>query len=67
MVLVEVGSCSQRPLVGNVTQIIEALGQGDKQASADLLPILYKELRQLASGMQEIPLRKATGESTCNE
>lgn len=36
-------------LVGNVTEIIEAIGQGDKQASADLLPLVYNELRQLAA------------------
>lgn len=35
--------------MGNVTQIIEAIGQGDKQASTDLLPLVYKELRQLAA------------------
>ena len=38
------------PLVmSDVTRIITAIGQGDKSASADLLPLVYAELRQLAA------------------
>jgi RNA polymerase sigma factor (TIGR02999 family) len=35
--------------MGNVTHVIQAIGQGDKQASADLLPLVYNELRRLAA------------------
>jgi RNA polymerase sigma factor (TIGR02999 family) len=37
------------PLVGNVTQIIAAIGHGDQHASANLLPLVYRELRHLAA------------------
>lgn len=33
----------------NVTQILEAIEQGDPQASAQLLPLVYDELRKLAA------------------
>lgn len=32
----------------DVTQLLSALGQGDSRAAADLLPIVYEELRRLA-------------------
>jgi RNA polymerase sigma factor (TIGR02999 family) len=32
-----------------VTQLLNAIGQGDQQASADLLPLVYEELRKLAA------------------
>ncbi len=32
-----------------VTQLLNAIGQGDPQASADLLPLVYDELRKLAA------------------
>ena len=35
--------------MSDVTRIIAAMGQGDKSASADLLPLVYAELRQLAA------------------
>ena len=35
--------------MSDVTQIIAAISQGDKRASADLLPLVYGELRQLAA------------------
>ena len=35
---------------GDVTQILSAIEQGDKQASEDLLPLVYEELRKLAAG-----------------
>src|SRR5262245_52884119 len=37
-------------LVGmtEVTRILSAIGQGDTQAAADLLPLVYDELRKLA-------------------
>lgn len=33
----------------DVTQLLEAMGRGDPQAAADLLPLVYDELRRLAS------------------
>jgi RNA polymerase sigma factor (TIGR02999 family) len=40
-----------------VTQILEAIGAGDKHAAAELLPLVYDELRQLAAARmaQESP------------
>jgi RNA polymerase sigma factor (TIGR02999 family) len=35
--------------MADVTQLLNAIGQGDQQASADLLPLLYEELRKLAA------------------
>ena len=32
-----------------VTQLLNAIGQGDPRASADLLPLVYDELRKLAA------------------
>lgn len=32
-----------------VTQLLNAIGQGDPRASADLLPLVYEELRRLAT------------------
>lgn len=32
----------------DVTQLLEAIGRGDQKASAELLPLVYEELRQLA-------------------
>ena len=37
------------PSVGNVTQILSAIEQGDGQASEELLPLVYNELRKLAA------------------
>jgi RNA polymerase sigma factor (TIGR02999 family) len=34
---------------GQVTQILEAIGAGDKQAAEELLPLVYAELRRLAA------------------
>jgi RNA polymerase sigma factor (TIGR02999 family) len=34
---------------GQVTQILEAIGAGDKQAADELLPLVYEELRRLAA------------------
>jgi RNA polymerase sigma factor (TIGR02999 family) len=36
-------------LMSEVTQILNAIGQGDLKASAELLPLVYEELRKLAS------------------
>ncbi len=33
----------------DVTRLIEAAGRGDRQAAADLLPLVYDELRRLAA------------------
>jgi len=35
--------------MSEVTQLLNAIGQGDRQASAELLPLLYDELRKLAA------------------
>ena len=34
---------------GQLTQILEAVGAGDKQAAEELLPLVYEELRRLAA------------------
>ena len=39
-----------RPLfMSDVTQLLVAIGHGDQQASAELLPLVYEELRRLAA------------------
>lgn len=35
--------------MNEVTQILHAIGQGDRHAAADLMPLLYDELRKLAA------------------
>jgi len=35
--------------MSDVTQILAAIGRGDQQASEELLPLLYEELRKLAA------------------
>ncbi|HEX5272512.1 MAG TPA: sigma-70 family RNA polymerase sigma factor [Gemmataceae bacterium] len=35
--------------MSEVTRLLSAISQGDRQAAADLLPLVYDELRQLAS------------------
>jgi RNA polymerase sigma factor (TIGR02999 family) len=44
-------------LMGDVTQILSAIGQGDPRAAEELLPLVYEELRKLAAAKlaQEIP------------
>ena len=37
--------------MSDVTQIIDAMGRGDQQASEQLLPLIYQELRRLAASM----------------
>jgi RNA polymerase sigma factor (TIGR02999 family) len=37
------------PFMGDVTQILEAAHQGDPKAAAELLPLVYEELRKLAA------------------
>ena len=34
-----------------VTQILDAMGRGDRQASGQLLPVLYRDLRRLAADL----------------
>ena len=43
--------------MSDVTQILHAIGRGDEHASAQLLPLIYQELRRLAANMlaQEPP------------
>ncbi len=43
-------------LVNEVTRILDALGRGDSKAAEELLPLVYEELRRLAS-------QKMAGES----
>jgi hypothetical protein len=35
--------------MNDVTQLLSALGQGDPHAAAQLLPLVYDELRKLAA------------------
>ncbi len=35
--------------MSEVTQLLEAANRGDRQAAADLLPMVYDELRKLAA------------------
>jgi hypothetical protein len=35
--------------MNEVTRILDAIGQGDAQAAAQLLPLVYDELRRLAA------------------
>jgi hypothetical protein len=35
--------------MSDLTKLIEAAQKGDRQAAADLLPLVYDELRQLAA------------------
>ena len=42
-------ACPTVLLMPDVTRILEAIGQGDPQAAAQLLPLVYDELRQLAA------------------
>ena len=43
--------------MSDVTQILERVGQGHSQASEELLPLVYEELRKLAANKmaQEAP------------
>ena len=35
--------------MSNVTRLLEAANRGDRQAAADLLPLVYDELRKLVA------------------
>jgi len=35
--------------MSDVTRLLDAIGQGDRQASAELLPLVYDELRRHAA------------------
>src|SRR5580765_5758835 len=39
--------------MSEVTRVLDAISQGNPQASADLLPLVYQELRQLARSDME--------------
>jgi hypothetical protein len=43
------GSSGEGLAMSEVTQILDAIGQGDQGAAAQLLPLLYAELRRLAA------------------
>ena len=48
-----------RPM-SEITVVLEAIGRGDKQASEDLLPLVYQELRRLAAAKMA---REAEGQT----
>ena len=50
--------------MNEVTRILDALGQGDARAAAQLLPLVYDELRRLAAQRmaQEKPGPNASGD-----
>jgi hypothetical protein len=33
----------------DITLVLQAIGRGERQASSDLLPLVYEELRRLAA------------------
>jgi len=39
-----------KPPTGDITQLLNRLASGDQQAGAELVPLIYNELRQLAIG-----------------
>src|SRR5271155_4198406 len=41
--------CVHYYFMSDLTQLIEAAQKGDRQAAADLLPLVYDELRKLAA------------------
>jgi RNA polymerase sigma factor (TIGR02999 family) len=41
--------CSTIPGMADVTRLLDAAAAGDRQAAADLLPLVYDELRKLAA------------------
>jgi len=41
--------CSVYAIMTDATRLLLAIGQGDSQAAADLLPLVYEELRRLAA------------------
>jgi RNA polymerase sigma factor (TIGR02999 family) len=43
------GFCVTIPPISDVTQILEAVRQGDPRAAEELLPLVYEELRKLAA------------------
>src|SRR5215472_13808612 len=45
---------------GQITEILASVGGGDKQAAADLLPLVYNELRRLAAAQMA---REAPGQT----
>jgi RNA polymerase sigma factor (TIGR02999 family) len=50
--------------MSEVTQILNAIGRGDAQASEHLLPLIYQELRDLAANMLAHELAGQTLEAT---
>ncbi len=45
--------------MGDVTQILSAIEEGDAQAAEQLLPLVYEELRRLAA--QKMALKTGRG------
>jgi len=48
------------PFINNVTQILQAVQQGDPKAAQELLPLVYEELRKLAAAKMA---REAAGQT----
>lgn len=48
----------------DVTQILDAMGQGDRQAAEQLLPLLYQELRRLATKLMSLEAPGQTLQAT---
>jgi len=44
-----IGSLATLPYMSDVTRILEAINHGDPHAAAELLPLVYEELRKLAA------------------
>ena len=42
-------ACPIFPAMNDTTRILEAIGQGDRKAAEELLPLVYDELRKLAA------------------
>lgn len=42
----------------DVTRLLEAATRGDRQAAAELLPIVYDELRKLAAAQRTVQAKR---------
>jgi hypothetical protein len=48
-IIMDVGACEAAPMT-DVTRILPAIEQGESSAAEKLLPLVYEELRKLATG-----------------
>jgi ECF sigma factor len=53
--------------MSDVSRLIEAAAGGDRQAAADLLPLVYDELRQLAAARLAAPLTSSSLYQYCRQ